>query len=145
MGVTMNISENGIAFTKESEGFQSVPKLDVGGDLVWGYGHDQQPGEVPPQNITEPQADTLLRQDYSSRYVPQTNAILSLLGYTANQNQFDALCDFCFNEGMGHLHEMLRHGWNQVPTQMLRWHFAGGRPVSGLLSRREKELQLFQS
>ncbi len=61
------------------------------------------------------------------------------------QNQFDALIDFGFNLGCEALETMLGHGWDQVPTQILRWDKAGGQVVPGLAARRQRELILFQT
>lgn len=140
----MNISQAGIDLITSSEGFSAHVYNDRG-KMAIGYGHDLLPGESFPNGITQEQAEALLNTDLQDRFVPQTNAILATLQYTVNQNQFDALVDFCFNLGATNLHEMLRHGLNQVPTQILRWHFSGSIPVSGLLARRERELALFQA
>lgn len=136
-------SENGVAFLKEREGFALVPTND-NGHLMWGHGHDQRPGELPPHYISLQDADTLLRSD-----LPEREAHVNALAPWANQNQFDALVSFTYNEGAGALATMLHHGQAQVPTQILAWcyeHVNGVvRRNEGLAARREKEAELYGS
>jgi lysozyme len=137
----MITSENGIALIKKSEGFVAHPYDDNGKQAI-GYGHDFQPGEDVPVQITEAQADTLLRQDLAARIEP---FLTSLVPPACTQNQFDALADFGYNLGPGALRMMLGHGWQEVPTQMVRWCNISGKPSPGLLARRQREVALFNS
>lgn len=138
----MTTSENGIAFIKVNEGLTPKPK-DDNGHLMWGYGHDQRPGDTPPQSVTEAESDTLLCNDLARYYEPHANA----LAPWANQNQFDALVDFCYNLGPAALATMLHHGEGQVATQMPAWcyeHVNGVLMRSvGLAARRAKEIALY--
>ena len=94
----MKTSENGISFIKSNEGFASTPYND-NGHLAWGYGHDQQPGEVAPQSISQAEATALLQNDLATRYEPAVNAAIDP---SCTQNQFvDALVDFAYNFGYG--------------------------------------------
>lgn len=140
----MQVDDAGRAFIAGNEGYTPVPKIDAGGKLVWGHGHDQQPGEIPPTFISEPDSDALLVVD-CPRFEPAVNA---LIPPSCTQNQFNALLDFCYNEGPTNLATMLHHGWDQVPVQILAWCYEhiDGVPVKvpGLLARRQKELALFQ-
>jgi GH24 family phage-related lysozyme (muramidase) len=137
----MQTSKNGIVFIKANEGFAAEVYTDNGKQAI-GYGHDLLPGEEYPDGITEQEADTLLRKDLRERFEPAVNAVIPA---TCSQNQFDSLCDFCFNLGPGALRTMVAHGWEQVPDQMLRWNYSGGKPSPALLERREKEVQMFNS
>lgn len=138
----MKTSENGIAFIKGNEGFSPVPKND-NGHLAWGYGHDQRGVEAIPESISLDIADSLLRSDLAKYFEPYVNS----LAPWANQNQFDALVDFCYNLGPVALATMLHHGQDQVPTQLPIWcyeHVNGVAQKSpGLTARREKELTLY--
>lgn len=66
-----------------------------------------------------------------------------------NQNQYDALCDFAYNEGLGHLRnstllKMVNAGdFANAAQQFKRWDYAGGVVVDGLLDRRLAEAALF--
>jgi lysozyme len=138
----MKTSEQGIAFIKENEGFTAYAK-DDNGHLMWGYGHDQKPGEAVPGVITPADADILLRADLAAYYEPHVNA----LAPWANQNQYDALVDFCYNEGPQALATMLHHGQDQVATQLPAWCYQHVNGVlqksAGLAARRAKEVALF--
>ena len=137
----MTTSENGIQFIELNEGFSATAYND-NGKLAWGYGHDQQPGEAVPQALTQAEAEALLINDLATRYEPAVNALVPA---TCTQNQFDALCDFAYNLGVGDLKTMLAHGWDQVPVQIPRWDNVNGQPNAGLLARRNKEVALFNS
>ena len=76
MTISETVFERLIAFTAENEGYTPVPKVDAGGKLVWGHGHNQQPGEVAPRFISEWDSDALLRQDYRTRYIPEIEAAI---------------------------------------------------------------------
>ncbi len=141
IGVAVQISENGIAFIKQAEGFSASVYGDAGNEAV-GYGHDLQPGESFPNGITIEEADALLRKDIATRFEPPVNEVIPP---TCTQNQFDALVDFCYNCGPTALETMVGHGWNQIPVQILRWDFEDGQPNEALKLRRMNELNLFQS
>jgi len=135
-------SANGITFIKENEGYAPQP-TDDNGHLMWGHGHDQRPGEVPPASISITDADALLAQDLALYVEPHINALAPWV----NQNQYDALADFCYNEGPGALATMLHHGQAQVSTQLPAWCYEHVKGVvvksSGLIARREKEVALY--
>ena len=138
----MKTSENGISFIKDNEGFRSRPYMDTG-QWAWGYGHDRQDSEVIPMSISEEDADALLRSDLATRFEPA----VSRMAPQANQNQYDALVDFCYNLGPVALATMLAHGFNQVPANLPHWCYVSRHGVemgdAGLLARREKEVALF--
>jgi GH24 family phage-related lysozyme (muramidase) len=138
----MKTSANGVNFIKQNEGFSPLPTND-NGRLMWGYGHDRRLGESVPASISPAAADALLVNDLALYYEPHVNA----LAPWANQNQFDALTDFCYNEGPEALATMLHHGQAAVPVQMTAWCYEHVNGVvvksSGLLARREKETALY--
>jgi lysozyme len=134
----MNISPTGIAFIEANEGFVAHEYNDNGKQAI-GYGHDLLPGESYPEGITQEQAEALLFHDL----VPVQTALASLVPPDCTQNQWDALCDFGYNLGVGALKTMLGHGWDQVPVQALRWNHINGTPAPGLTARRNAEVAIF--
>lgn len=140
----MKTSAKGIDFIKSNEGFAPQP-TDDNGHLMWGHGHDQRPGEVPPHSIGMVEADALLARDLELYVEPHVNE----LAPWATQTQFDALADFCYNLGAGALATMLHHGSDQVLTQLPAWcyeHVKGVvRKSAGLAARRAKEATLYGS
>ncbi len=107
--------------------------------IGWGHtGSSVKLGDVHTQET----ADALLRMDL--KY-----AEYALFGLELNQNQFDALVSFIFNEGAkafrdSTLAKRLRAGdFVGAADQFLRWDHAGGRIVAGLTNRRKAERALF--
>jgi len=77
------------------------------------------------------------------------DAVERLISVPLNQNQFDALVSFTYNCGVGALQRstlrrVLNQGkYDQVPTQLMRWVYAGGTKYRGLERRRAAEGALF--
>ena len=136
----MTIDQAGIDFIKGFEGFSSTIYKDVAGHPTIGIGHLIKPDEDFTMGITLMQAETLLYDDME----PVEAKILGLAPDGCRQNQFNALCSFGFNLGTGALAQMLAHGWEQVPAQILRWDQAAGKVVAGLTRRRIAEAALFR-
>ena len=134
----MNISPTGIAFIESNESLILLPYNDNGKQAI-GYGHDLLPGESYPEGITQEQAEALLFHDL----VPIQTALASLVPPDCTQNQWDALCDFGYNLGVGALKIMLGHGWDQVPVQIPRWNHINGQVAAGLTARRANEVKRF--
>ena len=138
----MQISPKGIALIERNEGFR--PNVyDDNGKKAIGFGHDIAPGEADSfsAGISLAQAQQLLLSDL----VPVQEVLQSIVPPTCTQNQWDALCDFGYNLGVGSLKTMLGHGWDQVPIQIPRWNHENGVVVAGLAARREAEVALFNT
>ena len=136
----MHISLTGISLIEENEGLSLTVYLDITGLQHIGYGHKLLPHESFPSGITQSEALQILQHDL----VP-VEAAINKLAPTVNQSQYDALCDFAFNLGIGSLTTMLSHGLDQVPTQILRWDHDNGKVIPGLSARRQKDVQLWNS
>jgi lysozyme len=109
--------------------------------LTIGYGHIR--GVKNGQIITLAQANSLLKGDLLS-----IETYLNKLGILKTQGQFDAICDFCFNLGIGKfisstLYKVICRGGSdeEVETQFMKWVYSGGKPLNGLIKRREWEAQ----
>lgn len=138
----MQLSENGQIFLKTNEGLVLTVKPDCGKTVI-GYGHDLLPGESFPNGITRDQADQIFTADTRK----WEKAVSAVVPATCTQNQFDALVDFTHECGVEALHELLAHGWNQVPQQLPRWihaHVDGKLTVlAGMVERRRKEVEMW--
>jgi lysozyme len=132
------VSENGIALVESSEGLSLSVYKDANGNPTVGYGHKLEGDEEYLNGITQEEAESLLKADLEI-----ADEVVSRLAPQANQNQHDALCDFCFNLGRGSLVMLLSHGFAQIPAQLPRWVYAGGVVQPGLVKRREAEVELF--
>lgn len=112
-----------------------------------GYGHliTEANKEQFLDGVDEDEALDLLRQDVAVA----ERAVLRLITVPLTNGQFDALVSFTFNLGAGALQRStLRRKVNReehadVPAEFLRWVWAGGRKLKGLLKRRRSEAHLY--
>ena len=97
--------------------------------------------------ISEEQADALLREDVGVAEEAVSRHILVAL----TDNQFDALVSFTFNVGSGALGRStlkvrLNQGrYDEVPAELMKWVWAGGRKLPGLIRRRQAEAALYRN
>lgn len=91
--------------------------------------------------IGEDEAEGLLRRDVGIA----ERSVLRFISVPLTDGQFDALVSFAFNVGAGGLQRStLRRKVNReehalVPAEFLKWVWAGGRKLRGLVRRREAE------
>jgi len=144
-----HISNKGLQLIKQFEGFSPVIYKDSADLPTIGYGHLVLPHELPSFKnvITKSQAEALLKADL----LVAENAISRLIAAPLTQNQFDALVSFTFNLGAGALQRStLRAKINiqehsAVLIEFLRWVYADGRIIPGLVRRRKAEAELYAS
>lgn len=143
-----HITQDGLNLIKRFEGFSPTIYLDAAGLPTIGYGHLLRPGEAEmfQNGISEPAAQALLTKDVWSA----EQAVLRLIKVPLTDGQFDALVSFTFNLGGGALQrstlrrKVNREEHSDVPDQFLRWVWAGGRKLRGLMRRRKAEATLYQ-
>lgn len=139
----MQISENGKNLIKSFEGLRlkAYKVLESEKYYTIGYGHygaDVKKGMV----ITEQKANELFDKDIQ-KYVNAVNC--TRLAFTPNQNQFDALVSFCYNLGVGIMQDFIAMSSSQVSEEMLLYVNSGGVRLEGLVKRRKKEVELFNT
>ena len=122
----MKTSERGINLIKQYESFRAEAYRCPAGVWTIGYGHtrDVKPGD----KITEPEALQLLRQDVQTaeKAVYNTgsgNFASSTLLEKINRNPDDPA----------------------IAAEFRKWVYGGGRRLPGLVTRREKESNLYFS
>lgn len=137
----MNISNVGFELIKSFEGCRLYAYKPVAWEKYWtiGWGH-YGPDVYEGQTITQEYADSLLLTDLQ-RYV--TAVRNAPLGFTPNQNQFDALVSFCYNLGAGIMEDFRGMTASQVSQEILLYNKAGGVILEGLVRRRRAEQELF--
>lgn len=145
---TMTTSDRGIDFIKGYEGFI---KYAVWDHTQWsiGYGTRCEKDEYP-DGITEAQATALLKE-YVKEFEASLDYFLIRNDLTLTQNQYDALISYTYNLGpswMSSHTELI--DWLRDPTSdldllnaMVVHSHAGGKVLSGLVSRRIREAQIF--
>jgi len=144
-----HITKRGINLIKRFEGFEPEIYLDAAGLPTIGYGHLLRSGEAEmfKNGITPEAGEALLIKDVLSA----EQAVLRLIRVPLTDGQFDALVSFTFNLGSGALQRStLRRKVNheehdEVPEQFMRWVWAGGRRLRGLVRRREAEATLYHT
>ena len=143
----MEISEQGIALIRQFEGFSPKRYLCPAGKPTIGYGHVIKPGEMFAAEITEHEAQELLRADL--RHFEET--LNTLVQVEVTQGQYDALVSFCYNVGVNALRTstLLRFlntgNYAAAAIQFSRWCYINGQPSEGLARRRRAEILRFNA
>ena len=149
----MQISENGLKCLEDWEGLELHIYRDSASNQSIGIGHKLTHTEIVNgtfvNGITEERAKEICRDDIG----PCENIINDMVKVDLSQNQFDALCIFTFNIGLGGFASstvlrVLNQGYyDMVPDAMRLWNkiTVDGKHVvdQGLVNRREKEISLF--
>lgn len=146
------VPQAAVDLAKRFEGFHRVPKADPGrahpylcpaGYWTIGYGHLCDPKHPP---ITEAEAEAYLAHDLkvaldaTLRYCP----VLA----TEPEGRLAAVSDFTFNLGAGRLQtstlrrRVNQRDWAAAARELRRWVYGGGRPLPGLIARRDQETRL---
>jgi GH24 family phage-related lysozyme (muramidase) len=144
-----HISKDGLDLICRFEGFSPVIYICPAGYPTIGYGHliTEANKEQFLDGVDEDEALELLRKDVAAA----ERAVLRLINVPLTQGQFDALVSFTFNLGAGALQRStLRRKVNRgelddVPAELMKWVWAGGRKLRGLVRRRKEEAFLFSS
>ncbi len=144
-----HITQHGLNLIKQFEGFSSRIYLDAAGLPTIGYGHLLRAGETEmfKRGITEPVAQALLIKDV----LHAEQAVLRLITVPLTNGQFDALVSFTFNLGSSALQRStLRRKVNReehadVPAELTKWVWAGGKKLKGLIRRRRSEENCYLS
>lgn len=164
----MKISQKGLDLLKELEGFRAKPYDDQTGKptkvytrgVTIGYGHLITKGEwnnviMHPINadlfkggITEKIGELILKRDLT-RFEDNVNS----LNLKLNQNEFDALVILCFNIGCFNFNKSsvvkILNGkdtpYADLNAAWKAWNKSQGKFMRGLLTRRTRELRVFNT
>ena len=139
----METSKTGLDLIKHFEGCELYAYKCPAGVWTIGYGHTK--GVEPGMQITEQDAEDMLKEEL----IEYESYINDLVTVGLNQNQFDAMVSWVYNLGAGNLKastllKVLNAGdYAGVPAQIIRWNKAAGKELEGLTRRREAEASLF--
>lgn len=144
-----HISKDGLDLICRFEGFSPVIYICPAGYPTIGYGHliTEANKEKFLDGVDEDEALELLRKDVAVA----ERAVLRLITVPLTQGQFDALVSFTFNLGAGALqrstlrHKINREEHDDVPAELMKWVWAGGRKLKGLVKRRKAEIYLYRA
>jgi lysozyme len=142
-----HISKDGLDLICRFEGFSPVIYICPAGYPTIGYGHliAEANKEQFLDGVDEDEALELLRQDVAVA----ERAVLRLITVPLTQGQFDALVSFTFNLGAGALQrstlrrKVNREEHDDVPPEFMKWVWAGGKKLRGLVRRREAEAAIY--
>lgn len=127
----------------EIEGKKLHAYKDTSGIWTIGCGHTH--GVHEGMVITEEQCDEFLSYDLTDA----EGYVNRLVNVALNQNQFDALVSFVFNEGVGQfqrstLLKLLNAGdYAGAEKQFKYWIYDDGKVQPGLVKRRRLEAEMF--
>ena len=141
----LSISQQGINFLIAREGMITHPYNDSKGFATIGVGHLLHKSKVTDADrrawtrFTKNDAKKLLMKDLKETFEPKIRALVKV---PLSQNEYDAICSFAFNIGVGRgfpssefLKELNKGHYDG--TLMLHW-----RRPSEIIGRRKKEVEL---
>jgi len=135
----------GLDIVKEAEGLRLSAYLCPAGIPTIGYGHTK--GVKLGDTCTKEQAEKWLENDFFTA----KQDVKAVVKVPLKENQLDALASFVFNLGVRKLIQStllkkLNAGdYNGAAAEFDKWVFAGKVKLNGLIKRRAKERQLFES
>lgn len=156
----MKVDATFMDFLSREEGIRRFTYLDSNNVPTIGIGHkirksEKSSGKITinsiavkyQEGLTTEQILALCLQDI--KYAE--TCINGCIQVRLTQNQFNALVSFAFNVGISAfssstLRRKLNMGlYDEVPTQLIRWVYDGGKVVRGLINRRNAEIELWKS
>lgn len=144
----MQISKDGLDVICRYEGFSPIIYICPAGYPTIGYGHlvTEANKEKFLDGIDEDEGLELLRADVATA----ERAVRRWIKVPLTQGQFDALVSFTFNLGGGALQrstlrrKVNRQDHAEVPSEFMKWVWAGGTKLNGLVRRRRAEANLYR-
>ena len=158
----MKVSDKAFGVIKHHEGTRQRPYRCPARLWTIGIGHVMYP-EQGRLKLEERDGFALRPEDDRLWSMEEVNGILasdlqrfergveSLVPVSLTQGQFDGLCSFSFNCGLGTLQrstlrqKVLRGDMEGAAEEFLKYCMAAGKPLKGLQNRRKDERVLFLS
>lgn len=148
----MTMSQEGIDMLKKFEGFAKYPYWDYSQYTV-GYGTYCPPADLErykADGITEEEAEALLRE-YMVNMEKTINQFIERNSLVLTQQQFDAIASFTYNCGASWMYNssgfrtavLEGKTGDEFVFEITKWSTAGGSVLSGLVTRRLCEAQLY--
>ena len=137
---TVNITRT-IALIKKYEGFSSKAYRCPAGILTIGYGHIS--GVKEGDTVTQEQAESLLYDDLAPVYIKVASYDEK---YHWTENEFCALLSFGYNLGVNSIDQLTAQGTRskaEIADAILKYKYANGKILTGLVNRRQEERALF--
>jgi lysozyme len=146
----MKVSKNVVVLTEQFEGFKPKMYHDTNGLPTIGFGtliDSTNEQHLLTETITKEEAEDLLLKSY----IDVENFLNKVLKVSLNQNQFDAISDFCYNCGVGNFKKSslfkeinINPNNPDISNQFKKWvHGENGVVEGGLIKRRNLESDLY--
>lgn len=146
----MKLDKSGYDLIKSFEGLSLKPYKCSAGIATIGFGNTYYENNVKVQMsdavITKQRAEDLLKLNADRFAVKVSNIVHKPI----NQNQFNSLVSFTYNLGSGAFASStllkkvnINPNDNLIRLEFLKWNRAGGKILSGLIKRRNKESELY--
>lgn len=139
------MTKEGIELIKSFEGCRLEAYKCQAGVWTIGYGHTQ--GVYEGKKITEEEAERLLASDLAKFEM----GVRHIVGELSDE-KIDALTSFAFNVGLkafqnSTLCRKVKADENDasIRTEFLKWVYAGGKRLDGLVRRRKAEADMYFS
>lgn len=132
------------------EGFRSRPYRCPAGVPSIGFGTTRYPnGRKVNMSDLPIDEDTALVYLHNELQKSMSGALRYCPILSTDEGKLAAIIDFCYNLGIGRLQQSTlrrrinQQNWNSCKTELLRWVFAGGKKLPGLIRRRALEATFF--
>ena len=139
-----SLSENGVKLITSFEGCRLKAYKCLTSEKYYTIGYGHYGADVTKDmEITKEQAIELFVND-CIKFEDKVNAYMPK--YNFNQNQFDALVSFAYN--VGNIKKLTADGTRtieEISVHMLDYVKSGGLVINGLVKRRAKERELFNT
>jgi len=145
------INARGLSIIKTFEGWSPTVYVCPAGVPTIGYGSiwdlDGNRVTMSHPSITKDEGQILLQREL--RHIQR--AVGQLVNVPLNANQYSALASWTFNLGSGRLQsstlrrKLNRGDYDGASAEFPKWRRAGGKILKGLVLRRAKEKELFDT
>lgn len=144
----MKLDDNGYKLICDFEGLSLKPYLCSAKVPTIGYGNTYYPNgkrvTLLDDSITKEYAFEIYKE-VADRFAKKVDALVKI---EVTQNQFNSLVSFNYNTGALSTSTLLKKvnvnpNDASIKTEFLKWVRAGGKIVKGLITRREKESELY--
>jgi len=142
-GLPVSAAYVGYDLTLPSEGLVLAPYSDPVGLKTGCVGHLYTKVDKVKKSYTEDECMTIFAQDFK-KHRDELDKVVKIP--YASDWEHEALTDFTFNNGIGNvksssLLSLVNQGKHkEACEQLIRWVYAGGKKLSGLVKRRENTL-----
>ena len=146
----MKLNKAGYDLIKQFEGCRLTAYQDSVGIWTIGYGniyYENQAKVKQGDKVSQDRAEQIFSY-YADKFARNVDAIITNKNIT--QNQFNAVVSLAYNIGLANFQKstLLKklntdNNDKTIKDEFLKWINAGGKPLAGLKTRRQKEAEIY--